>query len=143
MAPPPGETDDIAARSSRGDWLNLAIRILIDDGISEVKVQSIARQLNVSRSSFYWFFKSLADLHDQLLDVWLAKNTGPIMERAMKPASDIITAILHVFECWVDENLFDPKLDMAVRLWARRDDKVRSVVRQADTQRLKAISAMF
>lgn len=130
-------------RSTKEDWLNHAIRALVSDGIDHVKVQVIARELNVSRSSFYWFFESLKDLHDQLLDHWLRINTGPIIERANRPAPTINRAIINVFECWTDESLYDPKLDMAVRLWARRSEDVKAVVRLADSQRLEAVTAMF
>lgn len=128
---------------TRNDWLTLAIRTLVEDGIDEVKIQVMARKLDVSRSSFYWFFKSLQDLHDQLLQNWLQNNTNPIIERANRPAATINRAILNVFECWADERLFDPKLDMAVRLWARRQPSVREVVDEADRQRLEAITAMY
>lgn len=130
-------------RSTKEDWLNHAIHALVSEGIDQVKVQVIARELNVSRSSFYWFFESLKDLHDQLLDHWLRINTGPMIERANRPAPTIVRAIINVFECWTDDSLYDPKLDMAVRLWARRSDAVKAVVRLADSQRLEAITAMF
>ncbi len=107
-------------KSTKEDWLNLAVKALVSDGIDHVKIQVIAKELNVSRSSFYWFFESLQDLHNQLLERWLKKNTGPIIERAMRPAPTIIRAIINVFECWTDEELYDPRLDMAIRLWARR-----------------------
>lgn len=136
-------TSDRAIRTTKSDWLNLAIRTLISDGIDHVKIQVMAKKLNVSRSSFYWFFKSLQDLHDQLLQNWLNNNTAPIIERAMRPAPSINRAILNVFECWVDERLFDPKLDNAVRLWARREKAVRAVVEEADNRRLDAITAMY
>ena len=103
----------------------------------------MAKQLNVSRSSFYWFFKSPQDLHEQMLDQWLEKNTGPIIQRALRPAQTICEAILNVFECWVNEDLFDPHLDVAVRLWARRAPDVLKVVASADQQRLDALTGMF
>nr|WP_246389517.1 TetR/AcrR family transcriptional regulator [Aminobacter niigataensis] len=134
---------DSSSRTSKNDWLNLAINTLIDDGIDEVKIQVMAKKLDVSRSSFYWFFKSLQDLHDQLLQNWLQNNTTPIIEHAMRPAPTINRAILNVFECWVDERLFDPKLDIAVRLWARREPAVRTVVHEADRRRVDAIKAMY
>jgi AcrR family transcriptional regulator len=111
--------NDEGGRSTKEDWLNHAIRALVEQGIDHVKVQVIARELNVSRSSFYWFFESLKDLHDQLLDHWLRINTGPIIERANRPAPSIN------------------------RLWARRSDEVKSVVRLADSQRLEAVTSMF
>lgn len=130
-------------RSTREDWLKLALETLIRDGIDRVKVQIMAKQLNVSRSSFYWFFKSPQDLNDQMLEHWLAKNTGPIIQRALRPAQTISEAILNVFECWANEDLFDPRLDIAVRLWARRDPGVLAVVTSADQQRLDALTGMF
>ncbi|MEP9371939.1 TetR/AcrR family transcriptional regulator [Mesorhizobium sp. KR1-2] len=136
-------TGDGAARTTRNDWLNLAIRTLIEDGIDQVKIQVMARKLNVSRSSFYWFFESLQDLHDQLLQNWLRKNTDPVVEHAMRPAPNINRAILNVFECWVDDRLFDPKLDIAVRIWARRDPSIRAVIDEADRRRVEALTAMY
>ena len=130
-------------RSTREDWLRLALQTLIRDGIDRVKIQIMARQLNVSRSSFYWYFKSPQDLYGQMLDHWLAKNTGPILQRSLRPADSIAEAILNVFECWVNEDLFDPHLDVAVRLWARRAPEVLKVVESADQQRLDALTAMF
>lgn len=140
--PGPAE-DQPQGRSTKEDWLTLAIDTLIRDGIDRVKVQIMAKQLNVSRSSFYWFFKSSQDLHAQILDHWLAKNTGPIIQRALRPSQTITEAILNVFECWMDERLFDPELDVAVRLWARRDGGVHAVVSGADQQRLDALTRMF
>ena len=86
------QASEEGGRSSKEDWLNHAIRALVEHGIDEVKVQVIARELNVSRSSFYWFFESLKDLHSQLLDHWLRINTGPIIERANRPAPTIVPA---------------------------------------------------
>lgn len=133
----------VQGRSTREDWLNLALQTLIKDGIDRVKIQIMAKQLNVSRSSFYWFFKSPQDLYEQMLDQWLAKNTGPIIQRALRPAQTISQAILNVFECWADEELFDPYLDIAVRLWARRAPTVLNVVASSDQQRLDALTSMF
>lgn len=130
-------------KSTKLDWLNLAIDALVNEGIDQVKVQVMAKKLGVSRSSFYWFFESIQDLQDQLLAHWLTRNTGPIIERAMRPAGSITKAICNVFECWVDPKLFDPNLDIAVRFWGRRDPKVRAIVEQADDQRVDALSTMF
>lgn len=139
-----GQSDTVAPGSStQEDWLKLALDTLIRDGIDRVKIQIMAKQLNVSRSSFYWFFKNPQDLNNQMLDYWLAKNTGPIIQRALRPAQTITEAILNVFECWANENLFDPRLDIAVRLWARRDSAVLAVVTSADQQRLDALTGMF
>lgn len=130
-------------RTTKEDWLNLAIETLILEGIDQVKIQVMAKKLNVSRSSFYWFFASIQDLQDQLLDYWLRKNTGPIIERAMRPAPTINRAVCNVFECWIDDRLFMPDLDIAVRFWGRHEPRIRSVLDEADRQRMEALARMF
>ena len=130
-------------RSTQSDWFNLALETLVSEGIDHVKVQVMAKRLGVSRSSFYWFFESIQDLQDQLLSHWLTRNTDPIIERAFRPAPNVVQAVCSVFECWVDIALFDPNLDAAIRYWGRRDQKVRAVVDQADTRRVDAVARMF
>ncbi|VDC27539.1 TetR/AcrR family transcriptional regulator [Pseudogemmobacter humi] len=138
-----GSEQERSERLTRQDWLDLALRTLVEDGIDRVKIQIMARQLDVARSSFYWHFESREDLHKAMLEDWLKKNTSPIIERAMRPAPDIIRAVINVFECWIDEALFNPGLDIAVRLWARRAPEVRRVVLEADQLRVDALRRMF
>lgn len=135
--------EDRDPRLTRADWLNLALTTLVEDGIDQVKIQIMAKRLEVARSSFYWHFESREALHRAMMEEWLQKNTGPIIERAMRPAADINLALISVSECWLDQSLFDPALDIAVRLWARRSDEVRGVVLQADTMRIEAVKTMF
>lgn len=134
---------ELQGRSSKEDWMKLALAALVNEGIDQVKIQVMAKTLGVSRSSFYYFFESLQDLHNQLLEFWLKRNTGSIIERAMRPAPTIGKAVLNVFEIWIDESLFDPSLDIAIRYWGRRDAHVRSVVEQADDQRVLTLTRMF
>jgi len=128
---------------TRSDWINLALQTLISDGIESVRVLPLGQKLGVSRSSFYWYFESRQDLLDQLLAHWHDTNTKAIVERARRPSETIIMGVMNVFECWADERLFDPRLDFAVREWARRSDDVRRVIDQADDERLIAIRDMY
>lgn len=132
-----------AGRMTREAWIDAGIDALIEEGIANVKIQVMAKKLAVSRSSFYWFFADLQALHAELLEHWLTKNTSPILERALRPAATVTKAVCHIFECWVDPSMFDPRLDAAVRSWGQVDAVVRGVVDQADDQRVDAITRMF
>jgi AcrR family transcriptional regulator len=132
-----------SSRTSREDWIRAASGILVREGIEQVKVLRLAETLGIARSSFYWFFPSREALFDALLDTWRRHNTGGIVARADRPAGDITEAVLGVFECWVDNDLFDPQLDFAIREWARRSDPVRAVIDAADSERVDALAAMF
>ena len=74
---------------TREDWLNVARDILISEGVGQVKVLGIAERLDVSRSSFYWYFKSRKDLLSQLLEDWNATNTGIMIRHTELPAKTI------------------------------------------------------
>ncbi|MFC3072036.1 TetR/AcrR family transcriptional regulator [Shinella pollutisoli] len=128
---------------TRAAWIEAGIEALVEEGIASVKIQVMARKLAVSRSSFYWFFADLQALHKELLEYWLRKNTSPILERALRPAPTVTKAVCHIFECWVDPELFSPRLDAAVRSWGQVDAAVRGVVDQADDQRVDAVTRMF
>ncbi len=128
---------------TREDWLRLALDVLVSDGIDAVKVLRLSQRLEVSRSSFYWYFGSRQELLDMLLAHWDATNTRAIVELAEADRPTITAAVAHVFRAWVDPSMFDPRLDFAVREWARRSGPVRRVLDRADEARLRALRAMF
>nr|WP_309504005.1 TetR/AcrR family transcriptional regulator [uncultured Roseovarius sp.] len=128
---------------TREDWLNVARDVLVSEGVAEVKVLALGTRLEVSRSSFYGYFKSRKHLLEALLDDWENRNTRTIVEGVAAPAASIGEAVCNFFRCFLDPELFDHGLDFAVREWSRRDGAVRQRIDAADATRLKAISAMF
>jgi AcrR family transcriptional regulator len=128
---------------TREDWLRVAMELLVSDGVSEVKVLTIGERLGVSRSSFYWYFKSRKDLLSQLLAEWERTNTGILIAHTRLHAEDIVDAVNGFFLCVVDPAGFNHRLDFAVREWARRDDGVRRVIDRSDTARTEALAEMF
>lgn len=128
---------------TRDDWLRLAGEVLIERGVSQVKVLTLANRLGVSRSSFYWYFRSRKDLLDQLLEGWEGRNTRAVLDHAARPAGNICRAVMHLFECFIDPGQFDPRLDFAVREWSRRSPQVRARLDAADQARANAIREMF
>lgn len=128
---------------TREDWLNHALAALIKDGVEGVKIQPMGAALGVSRSSFYWYFKSRQDLLDALLEHWQATNTSALVSMAKAPAETITEAVGNVFRCAVDPSLFDTRLDFAIRDWARRSAHVRTILQQSEARRLDALREMF
>ncbi|MEQ8651349.1 MAG: TetR/AcrR family transcriptional regulator [Kiloniellales bacterium] len=129
--------------TAKEDWFQIALETLIAEGVERVKVLTLTEKLGASRSSFYWFFKNRDDLLAQLLAHWEQKNTKAILERAARPAASITEAVLNVFECWIASEIFDARLDQAVRDWARNDPAVAAAVQAADAARIEALRAMF
>ena len=128
---------------TREDWMRIALATLMAQGVDAVRVMPLSESLGVSRSSFYWYFKDRDDLLDQLLLHWRDTNTRAIVERAGRESATIIRAVLNVFECWIDEQTFNPHLDAAIRSWSRKSAPVRKAVDQADADRVLAIRNMY
>jgi AcrR family transcriptional regulator len=123
--------------------VNAALDILISDGAEFVKIMTLSKRLGVSRSSFYWYFKSRQELMDQLLEHWRITNTEALIGQARAPSISINNAVCNVFKCVVDPKLFDNRLDFAIRDWARQNSAVRRVLERSDERRLMELREMF
>lgn len=128
---------------TRQDWLDAARAMLVSDGIDSVKILTLAGRMQVSRSSFYWYFKDRDALLQALLDDWLSTNTRAIVTAAEARAATITGAVCTVFKAFIDPRRFDVRLDFAIRDWARRSGQVRRVLDASDGQRIAALTAMF
>ena len=147
MSRKPSTTDDpdksSGWRGSREVWLAAAKQAFLETGLDAVKIQPLATRLNISRTSFYWFFKDRNALLDALLEEWDAKNTGAFVDATGAYAETIAEAVLNLIVVFHDEDLFEPQLDFAVRGWAHQSDDVMARVNAADERRLDAIREMF
>lgn len=128
---------------TRAEWVNAARDILVSRGVGEVKVLTLSDTLNVSRSSFYWYFKDRTELLDDLLSQWEEANIQQLVDHCELPSSGIDQAVCNFFRCFVNESLFDQRLEFAIREWARWDPAVRVRIDAADMARLGAVTAMF
>ena len=130
-------------KATRSDWLDLALTVLALEGVDHVTVLNLSERLGVSRSSFYWYFKNRDELLGALLDRWDELNTRSIVAQAEAPAATVNEAVCNVFRCWINPTIFSPRLDFAVREWARRSAHVRKALDRADCVRTEATKALF
>ena len=126
----------------RDDWIDQGLALLLQEGVASVRITRLAEALDVTRGSFYWHFKDRDDLLGALIERWENRNTRALVD-AVGSHVDLTRGILSLFEVWLDRSRFDPRLDSAVRDWARRSDAVRDAVERADQSRIEAIAALF
>lgn len=51
--------------------------------------------------------------------------------------------MLNLFDCWVDTDLFDAKLDFAIRSWAQQSADLKATIEHTDQVRISAFRDMF
>ena len=129
-------------RGSREGWLEAGYRALIDSGIDAVKILPLAKRLNLSRTSFYWFFQDREALLDALSQGWAERTTAPLLAATREYAETRAEAMLNVLTCFLS-GVFDSRLEFAVRSWALQDAQVAARIKAADQARLEALTRML
>ncbi|UWQ04795.1 TetR/AcrR family transcriptional regulator [Aliiroseovarius crassostreae] len=124
-------------------WLSAAYEVLTESGVEAVKVGFLSKKLGLTRSGFYWYFKDREALLDAMIARWDAKNTGNLIRQTEAYADTITEAMLNLFECWLDADLFDSRLDLAIRNWARNDPNLQRKIEHSDRLRARAIADMY
>ena len=134
---------DTKWKGSREAWLDAAFELLLDSGVESVRILPLAKRLAVARTSFYWFFKDREALLDALIERWREKNTQGLVRQTEAYAESITEAILNVFDCWLNPELFDSPLEFAMRSWALQSEAVAREIDMADEARIEALTRMF
>lgn len=128
-------------RLSRRNWLDAALDLLHNDGINSVTVEALAKQLGITRGSFYHHFKDRKDLSNEMLEYWKRKWTVEIRDTVAALGLDGMQSLVAL------GNLIKHReaagYDVAVRAWAVHDEHAKELVREADKTRLDFIRSQF
>lgn len=128
-------------RYTRADWVEAAKKIFIDTGVEDVKVDVIAKRMNITRGSFYWHFKSREDLLDALLEDWTERNRGEVETlRAKRNGAPTLADCIRVWVSMEDDVL---TFDLAMRLWGRKIDKVAKATLRVDEAWVALLTDVF
>ena len=58
----------VVDKQSKKSWLDAALQALASGGIDQVRIESLAKKLGVTKGSFYWHFKDREQFLDELLN---------------------------------------------------------------------------
>lgn len=127
------------------DWIAAATELLVHKSIDAVRVDVLAKQLQVTRGSFYWHFADRDDLLARVLVDWKEAQTEQIIARYRKQGVKAQALITELVELPVHGRaaMQGASVELAIRAWARRDDAARAVVDAVDAQRLVYIEECF
>jgi len=117
------------------DWLRAARERLDQQGVEAVRVEALARDLGVSKGSFYWHFRDRGDLLDKLLAHWEDD------ELSWLQGGDGASAAIR----WARliERTASPdriRTEVAVRAWARQDERVAGRVAAIERKKVSLIA---
>ena len=128
-------------RLRRQDWIDAAIRQLVEAGIGAVSVEQLAASLGITRGSFYHHFADREDLLRAMLDHWAQRWTYEVREQIAALGLDPGTTLLALMRAIRSQGASE--YDAPFRAWALHDPLARAVVQQVDEARLKFIRSQF
>ncbi len=131
---------------SRVDWILAAFRALTRGGPAALKAEPLARELGVSKGSFYWHFKDVAALKSAMIDHWRLAATAEIIaeitrtEQAPKAA---LSRLLALSVTPRDAPFGGPATEAAIRDWARYEGFVARAIEEVDAERLRFVTGLL
>jgi AcrR family transcriptional regulator len=133
------ETEEIV-KLRRQDWTVLALKVLAESGIEAVRVEPLAKLMNVTKGSFYWHFKNREDLFDAMLQEWEIRETDDIIKQVEAAGGDASAKLLNLMELVAQD---DCQLEKAMRIWAANDEKAKQALARIDQRRLDYLQDLF
>jgi AcrR family transcriptional regulator len=118
----------VKKRVSKADWLEMALNILEKDGIEEVKIERLARELNISKSGFYWHFKDRKDLIRTMITYWGEEFTSVVTSNTTILNSNPRERVYLTMKMIVENNL--TRLELPIRFSAEKDPIAWEMVNQ-------------
>lgn len=138
----------LESRLDRHAWIKAGLVVLGESGVEAVRVEPLAKRMQVTKGSFYWHFKNRDDLLDSILAEWVQIDTNSIIERVNQSDVDPKEKLLQLFEIAVAEDVSIPglaegRIETAIRAWATSDRKVAKLIGQVDQRRLDYTKDLF
>jgi AcrR family transcriptional regulator len=121
----------MSERLAKSDWIKHGLRTLAGEGAHALRVGPMADALKVSRGSFYWHFRDIADFRAQLLESWQERMTEQVIQNldAIAEPGRLAYLMQQAFST-------ERSLDRAVRSWATTDTGVADLVAAVDSRRV-------
>ena len=129
-------------RTPRTSWIEAGLRALATGGPDAVRIEPLAKALEVSKGGFYWHFDDRRALLEELLDTWERVSVDQVIEHVESEGGDARARLrrLSALATSSDEPL---RIDLAVRDWARRERAVADRLRRVDNRRMAYLRSLF
>ena len=134
--------DMATVRTPRSAWIEEGLRALARGGPEAVRIESLARDLGVTKGGFYWHFNGREALLSEMLDQWERVMVDEVIGSVEGEGGDARERLRSLFRL---ASSIGPRLkvELAVRDWARREKAVARRLRRADNRRMNYLRSLF
>jgi AcrR family transcriptional regulator len=131
-------------RTPRTSWIEEGLRALAVGGPDAVRIETLARQLGVTKGGFYWHFAHRRALLEEMLETWERVVIDEAIERVESEGGGAKAKLRRLFALASSrEARALGSIDLAIRDWARRDKEVAKRLRRVDNRRMDYMRSLF
>jgi AcrR family transcriptional regulator len=129
----------------KGDaWIEAGFRELARSGVEGVRVEVLAKNLGVTKGGFYRRFKDRAALLEAILQNWSAGRIAAIERQTSLDGSTARERLRALIRLYSERmNTEGMAVELAIRQWARSDEKAALAVAGVDAARLKNVGQLY
>ena len=125
-------------------WVDIAIDMLAQEGVSGMRIEVLAKRCGVTKGSFYWHFKDRSALLSAVLERWKEGRIKDIEKTTSVMPGKELDQLLYAIEVYgASRNRKGMAIELAIRDWARHDSMAAEIVESVDLYRLECTRRLF
>lgn len=126
----------------RSDWIACGLKLLAEKGIDNVRVETLAARLGVTKGGFYWHFTNREALLIDMVESWRRHHTLGAAKLVREATDDPVERTMLLFKIANEDRdeAAGGRLEQAIRQWAAVSELPRAIIRQVDAERLQILA---
>jgi AcrR family transcriptional regulator len=126
------------------DWVEAATEILVRENVRGIRIDTLCQKLGVTKGSFYWHFKTRAELLAAMLKNWQRKMTLNVIQNISKANETGFERLRKLMALpRMPKSPAFAQVEMSIRDWGRRVDLPRNAVEEVDHIRFEYFAELF
>jgi len=133
------------ARPDRQAWVRLGLETLAAKGVEAVRVEVLAKNLKVTKGSFYTRFADRNDLLNAILVEWRRATVTSIVENIWGRPTSGREKLQKLWRICLSNRIDNPggAIESALSQWGTQNQAVRDLLARVDIERINFIAALY
>ena len=129
----------------RSAWIEKSLEILASAGVAAIRVEVLARELDVTKGSFYWHFRDRAALLTATIAEWRNRTTTNVVQHLWGQPQDPRTKLRRLWQICFSGRADNPggRLEVAIRQLALHDATVAATAAKNDAERIVFVEELY
>lgn len=123
-------------------WIRAGLHALAEGGVEAVRVEVLARQLGVTKGSFYWHFTDRRAFLSAMVLHWESASTADVISEVERGGGTAEARLRRLIALCFRGGEID-RIESALRRWGSTDEVVRPILARIDETRLRYVTGLL